>query len=315
VDYQGAYYDGNGSGAASAYQDYSWETDHWRNFFRGVADRIVAMRAPKTYLDLGCARGILVQALLEKGVAAEGVDISDHAIASAHPDVREHLRVGSATEPLSGKYDMISCIETLEHMDPDAAQQAIDVMTGATDTILFSSTPRDFDEATHINVHPTAQWAAWFAERGFYRRPDVDATFLAPWALFLERREHTPRSLVHLYEDQLAPLREEVFEKRNALLVAQRQAGNGAGSAGLADRSLDDEAILRRHAELVARDNVMGLEAKVVQLENRVLELNKRIKRLRNRAEDAEQLASDIHASRTWRVGRMFTGPLSRLKG
>ena len=210
---------------------------------------------------------------------------------------------------------MISCIETLEHMDPDAAQQAIDVMTGATDTILFSSTPRDFDEATHINVHPTAQWAAWFAERGFYRRPDVDATFLAPWALFLERREHTPRSLVHLYEDQLAPLREEVFEKRNALLVAQRQAGNGAGSAGLADRSLDDEAILRRHAELVARDNVMGLEAKVVQLENRVLELNKRIKRLRNRAEDAEQLASDIHASRTWRVGRMFTGPLSRLKG
>jgi len=317
ADYRGDYYDDGAelTGVKSAYANYSWDTDHWRNFFQGVADRIIAISQPSTFLDLGCARGLLVQAMAMRGVDAEGIDISEHAVESAHADVRDRLRVGSAAEPLARKYDLISCIETLEHMDPETAQQAIDAMTAATDRILFSSTPRDFDEATHINVHPIGQWAAWFAERGFYRRADVDPTFLAPWALYLERAEPSTRTLVHMYEEQLAPLREEVVEKRNALLDAQRRANENGTTAGIADRNLDDDAILRRHAELVAKDNVMGLEARIVNLENQIKEVTRRNKKWRNRAEDAEQLVRDLQASRTWRAGRIITGPLGRLRG
>ena len=316
-DYDGAYYDCGGLqvGSHGGYVEYSWETDEWRNFFLGIADRIVAVAQPKSFLDVGCARGLLVQALATKGVDAEGVDISAHTVESAHDDVKGRLRVGSATEPHPKKYDMISCIETLEHMDPQSVQLAIDAMTSATDKILFSSTPRDFEEATHINVNPVGQWAAWFAERGFYRRPDVDATFLTPWALYLERAEHTPRSLVHMYEEQLAPMREEVAVKRNALLQAQRDASEGLGGAGLGDRSLDDDVLLRRHADLAARDNVMGLEAQIVNLENQLTEARARVKRLRERAEVAERELVEVRQSRTWRVGRAVTGPLGRLKG
>ena len=316
-DYQGEYYDCGGLqvGAHGGYLDYNWETDHWRNFFLGIADRIVAVAQPRSFLDIGCARGLLVQALAARGVDAEGVDISTHAVESAHDDVKGRLRVGSATEPLAKKYDMISCIETLEHMDPDSVQAAIDAMTSATDKILFSSTPRDFEEATHVNVNPVGQWAAWFAERGFYRRPDVDASFLTPWALYLERAEHTPRSLVHMYEEQMAPMREEVLVKRDALLRAQREANEGLGGAGLADRSLDDDVLLRRHADLVARDNVMGLEAQIVALTNQLTEARAKIKRLRARAEGSEREVSDLRRSRTWWLGRVFTKPLGRLKG
>jgi hypothetical protein len=41
--------------------------------------------------------------------------------------------------------------------------------------VRFSSSSVDRDEPTHINTRPTAQWAAWFAERRFFpphrRRP------------------------------------------------------------------------------------------------------------------------------------------------
>ncbi|HNA98326.1 MAG TPA: hypothetical protein PLC19_02570, partial [Marmoricola sp.] len=108
---------------------------------------------------------------------------------------------------------------------------------------------------------------------------------------------------------------EEVVEKRNALLDAQRRANENGTTAGIADRNLDDDAILRRHAELVAKDNVMGLEARIVNLENQIKEVTRRNKKWRNRAEDAEQLVRDLQASRTWRAGRIITGPLGRLRG
>lgn len=71
----------------------------------GVAERIIGAVAPTTVLDVGCAKGMLVQALREKGVAAEGflAHLSDDAIDSAHPDARPHLRVASATDPIEGQ--------------------------------------------------------------------------------------------------------------------------------------------------------------------------------------------------------------------
>ncbi len=83
----------------------------------------------------------------------------------------------------------MSCIEVLEHMSPADAQVAIDNIAAVTDRLLFSSSPGDHDEPTHVNTRPTAQWAAWFAERGFFRRTDVDLSFLSPWAVLFERGE------------------------------------------------------------------------------------------------------------------------------
>ena len=106
-----------------------------------------------------------------------------------------------------------------------------------------------------------------------------------------------------------------MVEKRAELLDGQHGSVVNAGGGGLSDRSLDDDSIQRRHAELVARDNVLGLEARVVTLENRIDIMRLRNKQLRQRAEDAETRVSELQASRTWKVGRMFTRPFGRLKG
>jgi SAM-dependent methyltransferase len=289
-DYSSTYYNDAHLGG---YDNYTWDNERWRSFFLVIADRIVGIANPRTALDVGCARGLLVQALAERGVEAQGVDISEHAIASAHEDVRDRLRVASATKPFEGRFDLITCIEVLEHMSPVDAQQAIDNMTDAADVVLFSSSPGDHDEPTHVNTRPTAQWAAWFAERGFFRRTDVDLTFLSPWAVLFERADLTVHSLTQRYEQQFSVVNTELLEKRAALLEAHRRigmlndqlesqvSGKVAEQARLVEQ-WEAEVLDARHQLLTTRDHVVGTEAEVARLKR-----------------DLQQLRADLQRSRT----------------
>src|SRR5262245_43923444 len=90
--------------------------DEWLEFFGAIADKIVKGIAPPTVLDAGCAMGFLVEGLRARGVDAWGVDISEYAIGQVHESLRPYCWVGSLAEPLPQRYDLIVCIEVLEHM-------------------------------------------------------------------------------------------------------------------------------------------------------------------------------------------------------
>lgn len=269
-DYSSTYYNDAHLGGEG---DYGWESEHWRGFFQMVADRVVGVVNPSTVLDVGCAKGLLVQALREKGVEASGLDVSEHAVETSHPDVRDHLRVASATDPIGGRFSLVTCIEVLEHMAPAPAQQAIDRMAEVSDRILFSSSPSDHREPTHINTRPTDQWVASFAERGFYRRTDVDLSFLTPWAVLLERADLTPHQVAQRYEARLTAVQTELVEKREALLEAYRStpAADQEQEARLAE--WEREVLESRHALLVNRDHVVGVEAEIGRLNQDVIRL------------------------------------------
>src|SRR5262245_3515232 len=137
---------------------------HWLEFFAAIARQIVRSLRPKDVLDAGCAWGFLVEAFWDLGVAAHGIDISEYAIARVRPDIQEYCRVGSLDEPFERRYDLITCIEVLEHMPPEKAALAIANMCGSADRIFFSSTPRDFKEPTHVNVRPVMAWIQLFGK-------------------------------------------------------------------------------------------------------------------------------------------------------
>ena len=141
--------------------------------------------APRTVLDVGCAKGFLVEALRDRGVEAFGLDVSEYAIGEVRPDIRSFCRVASATDPLPRRYDLIVCIEVLEHVAAGEGQLAIRNMCRNTDDILFSSTPDDFDEPTHVNVKPRSFWIERFADQGFHLDLEFDAGFVAPHAMRL----------------------------------------------------------------------------------------------------------------------------------
>jgi chromosome segregation ATPase len=161
-------------------------------------------------------------------------------------------------------------------------------------------------------VHPTAQWAAWFAERGFFRRTDADTSFLTPWSILFERADLSKHAIVTRYEEQFAPLHREVLDKRRALLEANRVIAElKRVPREVAD---NDASIQSRHAALVARDNVIGLEAQVATLQNKLAETRHRLKTVRERLQERNQEIAALRGSRSWRVGRALVKPAAWLK-
>jgi hypothetical protein len=205
-----------------------------------------------------------VDALVKQGVDATGIDISEYAISAAPARIRNRVSVHDLTVPLAGRWDLICCIETTEHVSPLNTQEAIDNITAATNAVLFSSTPHDFVEATHINVHPVSDWAAWFALRGFYRRTDIDVTGLSPWAVLFERQSLTAPGVVRLYESELAPLREEVVVKREKLLETQRELDKLSGVDDL-PRPVGTQIDTSIDRVLTLTDTVIGLQAELAE--------------------------------------------------
>lgn len=217
---------------------------HWPRFFGAIADRIVAGIAPRTVLDAGCAMGFLVGALRARGVEAAGLDLSGHAVSRAAPAVRPHLSVGSIAEPLppqlARRWDLVTCIEVLEHLPAELAERAVASLCAHTDDLLFSSTPHDYREPTHRNVQPVEAWAERFARHGLIRDLDFDASFVTPWAVRLRRRRDPLPRVVRDYERDRARLEAEARDLRAALqelrrtLDRQREAATGERRALLA---------------------------------------------------------------------------------
>lgn len=194
----------------------------WMNFFEQIADRIQSSIGPASVLDAGCAWGLLVEALRRRDVDAFGVDVSEFAVQKAHPDVRRFCWVGSLAEPLPGAYDLVVCIEVLEHMPAEQAEQAIGNLCRLSRDILFSSTPFDYKEATHFNVRPPEYWAEAFARQGYFRDVDYDASFITPWAVRYRRRNEPVARMVREYERRYFELWKENVDLR--LLAAENRA-------------------------------------------------------------------------------------------
>lgn len=161
----------------------------WLTHFDHVAAHIIRQRNPATVFDAGCALGILVERLRARGVAAWGCDTSSAALELAAPEVRPYLALHSITAELPRRYAVITCIEVVEHMPTGEAVAAIANLCRYTDTVLFSSTPYDVEDATHINVRPHEYWAGLFLCNGFHMDA-MPADWLTPWARWYVRTQH-----------------------------------------------------------------------------------------------------------------------------
>jgi GT2 family glycosyltransferase/2-polyprenyl-3-methyl-5-hydroxy-6-metoxy-1,4-benzoquinol methylase len=171
---------------------YTRENPHWLKFFGHIADEIVRRLSPRLVLDVGCAKGFLVECLRDRGVEAYGLDVSEFAISEVRPDIKPYCWVGSVQDSISKDYNLITCIEVCEHLSEADARDAVREMTAHADSILFSSTPSDFTEPTHVNVHPIIDWLRLFAEFSFAPDQTFDAGFICPQAMLLRRTQTRP---------------------------------------------------------------------------------------------------------------------------
>jgi hypothetical protein len=243
----------------------------WLAQFDRIAEAIVREIRPQTTLDVGCAIGLLVETLRQRGIEAYGVDVSAYAIEQVHPSVRAYCRIGGATEPFGRRYDLITCIEVLEHMQPEQAAPAIANLCAHAGGVLFSSSPFDYAEVTHFNVQPPEYWARLFAQQGFFRDLELDAGFVTPWAVYFRRQEKPLAQIVADYERRLWQMRQENqarvkvnLEQRDQLAqqearleaLAAQVAMAQSGAPAQIEQAQQENAALR--AQLAAIDNSVG---------------------------------------------------------
>lgn len=280
--------------------------EHWLGFFDRAAEAIVREFHPSTVLDAGCAMGFLVEGLRKRGVEASGVDVSEYAISQVHESVAEHCRVGSLTEPLGGRYDLVTCIEVLEHIPPEGADAAIANLCAASDRLLISTSPTDFAEPTHLNVQPPEYWSAALAREGFYREVDRDLSYLTPWAALYVRREEPTAETVRRYDRAWWRLRNEVGEVREALLKSQEKLAE-LEAGEVEDRpELLRELDRQREEVLRLRDLLIGRDAELGAAKGRLSELEDQTQRVANVAGRVQ--------SRVPTLFRFFGAVLRRLR-
>ena len=205
------------------YKDYSGndysDQDVWMQHFGQVADRIIADMNPKTVLDAGCAFGYLVSALRDRGVEAYGIDISNYAISQVREDMKQYCAAASLTDELPSdfpkKFDLITNIEVLEHLYEEEGLKAIRNLCSRADCILFSSTPNDISEATHVNVQQSEYWVRCFAENGFFNQVDYMPNYISSAALYFRKNDNTAR-VVENYQRHLRQCTAKFEDERNS---------------------------------------------------------------------------------------------------
>ena len=285
--------------------------ENWLAFFGAIADRIVRELRPTRLLDAGCAKGFLVEELRNRGVDAYGIDVSEYAISQVHESVAEYCSVRSLTEPIGERYDLITCIEVVEHMPAADGAAAIGNLTAATDRLLLSTSPFDYGEPTHVNVQPPEQWSALLASRDFIRDLDYDATYLTPWASLYRRSDAALPEVVRAYDRSWWRLRHEVHEMRTRLLEVQNDLEKlTAAAEGVDVRALTDEREQLRKEVLRLRDAAMGHEAELATANGRLEELSTQVERLAS----TEDRLNEVLGSTSWRLTQAAGAPLRKLR-
>ena len=107
--------------------------------------------AGKTVVDIGCGGGILAEAMAHHGATVTAIDLADASLAVAKlHQLESKLAINyrkisaeqlAAAEP--GKYDVVTCLEMLEHVPaPAAVVQACHDLVKPGGTIFFSTINR-----------------------------------------------------------------------------------------------------------------------------------------------------------------------------
>lgn len=282
-----AYYFAHGCGRP--YQ----RDEAWLGFFNGIAKRIAEEIGPSSVLDAGCAMGFLVEGLRSFGIEAYGIDVSHYAIENVHPSVKGYCAEGSIAEDLDREYDLIVCIEVLEHMPAEEAVKAIENLCGHANEVLFSSTPFDYKEATHINVRTPEYWAERFALQGFLRDVDYDASYITPWATRFVRADQPLHRVVQNYERRFFQLWKENSDERELVGTMRR---NLSETEQVVQSLTDDRE--RAEAEITGLNST--IEALIEQRRTAEMEARGRIHRL------AEALADQSEETENARVDLEF---------
>lgn len=121
-----------------------------------VMAEVAAAFHPRRVLEIGCASGAVMAGLLDRGIDAVGVDLSELARSQAPDGVRERIVLGDLLDaPLTGPFDVVLGLDVFEHLNPNR----IDAYFGRVESLLapggwlLANIPAFGDDPIFGNIH------------------------------------------------------------------------------------------------------------------------------------------------------------------
>jgi 2-polyprenyl-3-methyl-5-hydroxy-6-metoxy-1,4-benzoquinol methylase len=124
---------------------------------------------PRSVLDVGCGTGTWLSASLDEG-ASEVLGIDGGMLSPQqlyipasqvrHADLNQPLKLGRL-------FDLVLCLETAEHLEPENAATIVETLTGHGDRILFSAAAPGQQGMHHVNCRWPVYWQQLFNDLGF----------------------------------------------------------------------------------------------------------------------------------------------------
>lgn len=116
-EYEFDYWDGD---RKYGYGGYKYLTGRWKPVAQALIDTY-SLKAGSKVLDVGCGKGFLLyeMQLIEPGLELTGFDISNHGLASIHPDLKATLFPYRAQDPLpfgDNSFDLVISLTTLHNL-------------------------------------------------------------------------------------------------------------------------------------------------------------------------------------------------------
>jgi SAM-dependent methyltransferase len=154
----------------------SYTRDLVYSYFLSIASMLKKILSPKKVLDLGCAKGFLVEAFMDLGIDdVWGIDISKYAIYNSPKEIRHRLIIGDIEESLpfeNQTFDLITAIDLFEHLQYPSnvlleAQRILKKNGKMFAVICGEGSPNATKDLSHINIQSYDIWKDIIEKNGF----------------------------------------------------------------------------------------------------------------------------------------------------
>lgn len=150
-----------------------------------ICEPVIEILWPESVIDVGCAIGDLVEYFLEKGLDAYGLEGTENIIPWLKiSQWRMHFKDLRTEIDLGRKFDLVTCFEVFEHIEPEYADMLLKNLSGMSDRLLVSAAPPGQGGHYHVNCQPITYWDEKLDHLGY--KPDTNIVTkirerLAPW--------------------------------------------------------------------------------------------------------------------------------------
>jgi len=142
----------------------------------------------KSYIDVGCATGDLVNEAVKRGYKAYGIEGSEAALPFAEcSPTRIHigdLRRSVHKYMTVRRFSVLSCFEVAEHIEEEYADIFVRNLTTLSYNIVMSAAPPGQGGHHHYNCQPFKYWDRKFIAQGYTKEVELEEEFrkhLEPW--------------------------------------------------------------------------------------------------------------------------------------